>query len=262
MSTKGVAIITGAAQGIGKAVALRLAADGFDIGLNDLPSESQVQKLNAVSDEIKSLGRKVSIVAGDVSDESVVENMVKDVVSALGGLDVMVANAGICELASLVTTSAEQWDETQGVNLRGVFLCFKHAAKQMLEQGRGGRIIGGGSLGGFSGLPMGSAYAASKAGMRALTHSAARELGPSGITVNTYAPGVVVTELTLRNYGAAFLEQQKASCAIGDHGTPEDIAALVAFLASKESRFITGQTVSISLLTETIKLVNITTLFR
>ncbi|TDL14899.1 NAD(P)-binding protein [Rickenella mellea] len=219
MSTKRVAIITGAAQGIGKAIALRLAADGFDIGLNDLPSEEQVQKLKAVSDQIQALGRKACIVAADVSIESAVEGMLKDVMS----------------------TPVEQWDEIQGVNLRGVFLCFKHAAKQMLEQNRGGRLIGGGSLGGFSGLPMGSAYAASKAGMRALTHSAARELGPSGITVNTYAPGVVVTDLTLRNYGAEFLEQQKGSCAIGDHGTPEDVAALVSFLASKESRFITGE---------------------
>ncbi|TDL26768.1 NAD-binding protein [Rickenella mellea] len=245
MSTKRVAIITGAAQGIGKAIALRLAADGFDIGLNDLPSEEQVQKLKAVSDQIQALGRKACIVAADVSIESAVEGMLKDVISTLGGVDVMVANAGVCELSPLVSTPVEQWDEIQGVNLRGVFLCFKHAAKQMLEQNRGGRLIGGGSLGGFSGLPMGSAYAASKAGMRALTHSAARELGPSGITVNTYAPGVVVTDLTLRNYGAEFLEQQKGSCAIGDHGTPEDIAALVSFLSSKESRFITGQTIMI-----------------
>ncbi|KAA1470690.1 acetoin reductase family protein [Dentipellis sp. KUC8613] len=246
MSAK-VAIVTGAAQGIGRAIAVRLAADGFDIGVNDLPTPEQAEKLEELKAEIEKLGRKAIVVAGDVSQEPAVEKIVKDTVAAFGGLDVMVANAGTCELAPVVATPVEQWDATQGVNLRGVFLCFKHAGQQMLAQGkeRGGRLIGGASLGGFSGVPMGGAYSASKAGMRGLTHSAARELGPNGITVNSYAPGIVVTPLTLRNFGAEFLESQKPSCALGDHGTPEDIAALVAFLASKESRFITGQTIMI-----------------
>ncbi|KAF8989820.1 NAD-binding protein [Cyathus striatus] len=244
--SKGVAIITGAAQGLGKAIALRLAADGFDIGLNGRPGTGpQMDKLIAMAEEIKALGRKVYIAPADVSVEADVEKMITDVVAELGGVDVMVANAAVSELAPMVSTPVEQWDHILGVNLRGVFLCFKHAGKQMLEQGRGGRLIGGGSLGGFSGIAMGGAYAASKAGIRALTHSAARELGPNGITVNAYAPGVVVTELTLRNFGAELLEQQKAHCAVNDNGTPEDVAALVSFLASKESRFITGQTIMI-----------------
>nr|A0A1V0QSC6.1 RecName: Full=Short-chain dehydrogenase/reductase eriH; AltName: Full=Erinacine biosynthesis cluster protein H [Hericium erinaceus]ARE72245.1 NAD-binding protein [Hericium erinaceus] len=245
MSAKGVAIITGAAQGIGRAIVVRLAADGFDVAVNDLPNDAQVAKLTELAEEIRATGRKAIVVPGDISQEAIVEKIVADTVEQLGGVDVMVANAGICELSPIVSTSVEQWDTTQAVNLRGVFLCFKHAGKQMLAQGRPGRLIGGGSLGGFSGLPMGSAYAASKAGMRALTHSAARELGPSGITANSYAPGIVATPLTIGNYGQEFLDSQKATCAVNDNGTPEDIAALVSFLASKESRFITGQTIMI-----------------
>ncbi|KAF9002954.1 NAD(P)-binding protein [Cyathus striatus] len=219
MSTsKGVAIVTGAAQGIGKAIVIRLANDGFDIGLTDLSTDEQVKKLEATAEEVRKIGRKAIVVPGDVTSEAEVEKLIKDVVAELGGVDVMVANAGICELAPMVDTPVEMWDKTLSINLRGVFLCFKHAGKQMVAQERGGRLIGGGSLSGFS----------------------ARELGPSGITVNTYAPGVVVTELTLKNYGEAFLEQQKAVAAVNDNGTPEDVAALVAFLASKESRFITG----------------------
>ncbi|TFY57711.1 hypothetical protein EVG20_g8433 [Dentipellis fragilis] len=266
MSAK-VAIVTGAAQGIGRAIAVRLAADGFDVGVNDLPSAEQVEKLEELKAEIEKLGRKAIVVTGDVSQEAAVEKIVKDTVAAFGGLDVMVANAGTCELAPVVASEcthpnlspepaadphahqppSSSGTRRRGVNLRGVFLCFKHAGQQMLAQGkeRGGRLIGGASLGGFSGVPMGGAYSASKAGMRGLTHSAARELGPNGITVNSYAPGIVVTPLTLRNFGAEFLESQKPSCALGDHGTPEDIAALVSFLASKESRFITGQTIMI-----------------
>ncbi|KDR74418.1 hypothetical protein GALMADRAFT_250346 [Galerina marginata CBS 339.88] len=236
-----VAIVTGAAQGIGKAIALRLAKDGYDVGLNDIAA--QENKLADLVEEIHALGRKAVLVPANVSDELAVEKMVSDTVAALGGLDVMVANAGICQLAPLLLTTVEHWDKHQSVNLRGAFLCFKYAAKQMIQQDRGGRIIGGASLAAYSGIPMGAAYSASKGGMRTLTHSAAREWGPNGITVNSYAPGVILTELTLGMYGEVFLEEQKKSAALGDNGTPEDVAGLVSFLASKDARFITGKTI-------------------
>jgi meso-butanediol dehydrogenase/(S,S)-butanediol dehydrogenase/diacetyl reductase len=238
-----VAIITGAAQGIGKAIALRLATDGYDIALNDIPA--QEQKLSLLAAEIHALGRKTVIVLADVSDEPAVEKMVADTVAALGAVDVMVANAGISQPAPLLLTTAEHWDKHLSVNLRGAFLCFKYAAKQMIAQGGGGRIIGGASLASYSGMPMIGAYSASKGGIRTLTHSAAREWGSHGITVNSYAPGVIVTELTLGSYGEAVLEEQKKSAALGDNGSPEDVAGLVSFLASKDARFITGQTIMI-----------------
>ncbi|TFY76370.1 hypothetical protein EWM64_g7643 [Hericium alpestre] len=229
MSAKGVAIITGAAQGIGRAIVVRLAADGFDVAVNDLPNDAQVAKLTELAEEIRATGRKAILVPGDVSQEAVVEKMVTDAVEQLGGVDVMVANAGICELSPIVSTTVEQWDATQATNLRGVFLCFKHAGKQMLAQGRPGAS---------------SAVAPSVASLVS-RWAAPRELGPNGITVNSYAPGIVATPLTVGNYGQEFLDSQKATCAINDNGTPEDIAALVSFLASKESRFITGQTIMI-----------------
>ncbi|PPR07485.1 hypothetical protein CVT26_013455 [Gymnopilus dilepis] len=239
-----VAIVTGSAQGIGRAIALRLAADGYDIALNDVIA--QESKLKALAEDIHALGHRTVLVLADVSDEPSVEKMVNDTVAVLGSVDVMVANAGICQLASLLDSTPEHWDKHQAVNLRGAFLCFKHAAKQMIRQGHGGRIIGGSSVAGHSGTPMVAAYSASKGGIRSLTHAAAREWGQHGITVNSYAPGVIVTELTLGMYGEAFLEEQKKSAALGDNGTPEDVAGLVSFLASKDARFITGQSVGIS----------------
>ncbi|KAF9459221.1 NAD(P)-binding protein [Collybia nuda] len=245
-ATKGVAIVTGAAQGIGRAIALRLALDGFNVGVNDIIS--QQDKLESLSAEIRALGREACIVPADVSDEVSVEKMIKDVVSNLGGVDVMVSNAGICELSPIVNTTSQQWDKHQNVNLRGTFLCFKYAAIQMIEQGRGGSIIGGSSLAGFSGIPMGSAYAASKAGMRTLTHTAAREWGRNKITVNSYAPGMFAAKFLLRlllpdvsHYLLIIsTRQQKNVSAMGENGAPEDIAGLVSFLASKDARFITG----------------------
>jgi NAD(P)-dependent dehydrogenase (short-subunit alcohol dehydrogenase family) len=147
-----VAITTGASQGIGRAIALRLAKDGFDIGLNDIPGKRDA--LQAVAREIEELGRKTHLFPCDVSQDQEVQEMVSSVASALDGLDVMVANAGIniansqTGIGSLTQSSVESWDKVMAVNARGVFLCYKYAAQQMITQGnaRGGRIIGASSL--------------------------------------------------------------------------------------------------------------------
>ncbi|EEB94689.1 hypothetical protein MPER_06455, partial [Moniliophthora perniciosa FA553] len=190
----GVALVTGSAQGIGKAVALRLAKDGFDIALNDITSKHS--QLQDVEREIeKDFGRKTLIVTADVSSDEEVKSMVDKVVEALGGLDVMVANAGVCPVASMLETSAETWERAFAINSRGTFFCYKYAAIQMIKQGRGGRIIGACSSAGKQGRLNSMAYSATKFAVRGMTQSAAWEVTKYGITVNAYAPGVIDTDM-------------------------------------------------------------------
>ncbi|KAF9253993.1 NAD(P)-binding protein [Marasmius fiardii PR-910] len=247
----GTCLITGSAQGIGKAIALRLAKDGFNVALNDLPSkQSELQQLE---NEIKGLGKetKTTIVTGDVSSEAEVKVMVERVAEELEGLDVMIANAGICPSGIMTEMTAEQWDKTFSVNSRGTFLCYKYAAIQMIKQGRGGRIIGASSLAGKRGGAYFSAYSATKFAVRGMTQSAAWELGRHGITVNAYAPDVIDTEMgqgvitDLQKFNPALSKATVfARTPFGRLGEADEVAALVSFLASKDSNFITGQTVS------------------
>ncbi|KAI0067049.1 acetoin reductase family protein [Artomyces pyxidatus] len=247
--SKGVALVTGGARGIGRAVALRLAEDGFDVAINDLPG---TEELKSVATEIEGKGRRSHTFAGDVSQEQDVINMIKSVVDTLGSLDVMVANAGICIMRKVVDTTVETFDHIYAVNARSVMLCYKHAAIQMIAQGRGGRLLAASSLAGKRGSEFFFAYAASKFAVRGLTHAAAIELGKHGITVNAYCPGVTDTTLlrvmdeAVGEDGAQALRKHLiGSTPIGREGTPSDIANLVSFLASKDSGFITGQSISV-----------------
>ncbi|KAK0204239.1 NAD-binding protein [Desarmillaria ectypa] len=251
MGSLGVALITGSAQGIGRAIALRLADDGFHISLNDLPSMGA--ELDVLASEIASKGRKSHIITGDVSSESDVQKMISSTVHALGSLDVMVANAGICIAKSIMSTSTEEWNRIAAVNGRGTFLCYKYAAKQMIDQGHGGRIIGASSTAGKMGSPTIPVYGASKWAIRGLTQSAAHEFGKYGITVNAYAPGPIETGMIASiasiinpaNPEQCYKDARERSD-VGRNGTPADIAGLVSYLASKEASFITGQSVSIN----------------
>ncbi|KAK0218615.1 hypothetical protein EDD85DRAFT_353344 [Armillaria nabsnona] len=195
-TSKGVAVVTGAGQGIGKAIALRLADDGFDIAVNDIALDAKINKLRDVQAEIIEKGRQCGVFPGDVSNEEDVKSIVEGVVNTLGGLDVMVANAGVCPTASVLDYTVEQWDRAFAINTRGAFLCYQYAAKQMIKQGRGGRIIGCSSSAGKQGLAMMSLYGATKSAIRGLTQGAALDLGKFGITVNAYAPGAVDTEMS------------------------------------------------------------------
>ncbi|KAG9309625.1 acetoin reductase family protein [Chiua virens] len=194
---KGVALITGSAQGIGRGIALRLANDGYDIALNDVLSKRD--ELRAVAGDIEQIGRRTLLVPADVSVEEEVKGMIQEVVKELGSLDVMIANAGIARIATLVSTELADWEQVMAINARGPFLCYKYAAQQMIKQGRGGRIIGASSIQGLRGQPFHAAYCASKFAIRGLTHSAAQELGRYNITVNCYAPGTIITEMSQTN---------------------------------------------------------------
>ncbi|KAJ7486784.1 hypothetical protein FB451DRAFT_773364 [Mycena latifolia] len=196
MSSKGIALVTGAAQGIGRAVALRLADDGFDVAINDIASNSE--KLELLVDEIQKKGQESSTCIADVSQEDQVKAMVELVVERHGGLDVMVANAGVLGRYGLplIEVTTEEWDRVMNTNARGTFLCYKYAGIQMIKQGRGGRIIGASSRAGKQGQATQGPYSASKFAVRGLTQAAAQEFGSHGIRVNAYAPGPIDTPMS------------------------------------------------------------------
>ncbi|KAK0218618.1 hypothetical protein EDD85DRAFT_780825 [Armillaria nabsnona] len=249
---KGVAVVTGAAQGIGKAIALRLADDGLDVAVNDIALDVKITKLQEVQTEIIQKGCQCGVFPGDVSNEEDVKSMVEGVVDTLGGLDVMVANAGVFPTASVLDYTVDQWDRTFAINTRGVFLCYQYAAKQMIKQGRGGRIIGCSSSAGKQGpvsplscVAMMSLYGATKSAIRGLTQGAALDLGKFGIIVNAYAPGAVDTEMsreTALQQGnmEEIIKLNVARSAVDYIGQPEDVAGFVSYLASKEARYMTG----------------------
>ncbi|KAK0235119.1 NAD(P)-binding protein [Armillaria nabsnona] len=248
MTERPVALVTGSARGIGRAIALRLANDGFNLVLNDVAS--QKENLENLCSEIEALGKKALIYVADVSREDEVKAMVDKTVEVLGRLDVMVANAGIClRLSGLMDTTAEEWDQVFAVNTRGVFLCYKYAAIQMVKQGWGGRIIGANSLAGMRAQSRVCPYSSSKFAVRGLTQSAAVELGPHQITVNAYAPGFIDTHLSRSMLPgedfAKHVRQSENTVALKKTGQPGDLASLVSYLASPESQFMTGQTISV-----------------
>ncbi|EMD34721.1 hypothetical protein CERSUDRAFT_116913 [Gelatoporia subvermispora B] len=244
-----VALVTGAAQGMGLAIALRLAEDGLDVAVNDITSKSEALQ-QAVS-QIEAKGRRAVAVSGDISSEADVKAMVDRAVDALGGLDVMVANAGIAVMAGLLETTVEDWDRIFSINARGAMLCYKYAALQMIKQGRGGRIIGASSTSGKLASINLCAYSAAKSVVRSLTQAAAQELQPYNITVNAYAPGLVNTPMVqhpddVKNGGPV-------STATKTFGLPEGtkvmdpgvIANLVSYLVHPKTDFMTGQTIAV-----------------
>jgi NAD(P)-dependent dehydrogenase (short-subunit alcohol dehydrogenase family) len=248
------AFVTGGARGLGRAVAERLVRDGADVALLDVD-----ETVDRTAREIAELraGSEVLAIRGDVSREADVDRAVGEAVAALGGLDLLVNNAGIGgPTAPLVDTSVEAVRRVLEVNLLGAFLVARAVARVMLEQGGGGCIVNIGSIFGQQGVAGSAAYCASKGGITLLTHSLALELAPFGIRVNTIAPGNMATEMhfqDLRERAAASgrsLEEEiarvVATIPLGRHGTGEDIAGAVAWLASPDAAYVTGQTIGVN----------------
>lgn len=245
------AMVTGAAGGIGRAIALRLARDGLAVTVVDLASNAA--ELAAVVAEVTSTGAPAIAVTADVTSADDVDAAVDAHVEAFGGLDVMVANAGIAVTAPLLETTAEQWQRTIDVNLGGVFHCYQAAGRQMVAQGRGGRLIAAASVAAHRGGKWQGAYSASKFAIRGLSQSVAQELAEHGITVNVYSPGVVHTPLwesideamTSRQgtpLGSA-MAGMTAAIPLGRLETPNDVAGVVSFLASPDADYVTGQSI-------------------
>ena len=237
---KPVSLITGARRGIGRVIALRLAADG-PVALNDI--EPGKDELETVADEIRTAGGEALVVTGDVTNSEDVDAVVKQVVADLGRLDVLVNNAGITRDGLLIRMSDDQWRSVIEVNLTGAFLCSRAAAKVMLRQ-RSGRIINMASVVGVMGNAGQANYSASKAGLIGLTKSMARELASRGITVNAIAPGFIVSPMT-DELGDEAKEKLFSLIPLGRLGTPEDVADAVAFFASPAASYITGQVLKV-----------------
>ncbi len=248
-----MALVTGAARGIGRGIAVRLAADGLDVAVNDI--EENENELEEVAESVRGAGRRALTVTADVSDPGEVEGMVGRVADELGRLDVMVANAGIAQVKPILEITPEDFDGLMSVNLRGVFLCYQAAARQMIRQGSGGKIIGAASIAAHKGFAMLGHYSASKWAVRGLTQAAAQEWAEHGITVNAYCPGIVGTAMweqideQMGAYSGAgkgeTLAEFSQLIALGRVETPEDVACFVSYLASKDSDYMTGQSVMI-----------------
>ncbi|KAI0691112.1 NAD-P-binding protein [Cytidiella melzeri] len=250
MSTR-VAFVTGGAQGIGEAIALRLAQDGLDVAILDVRGKED--QMRAVAQKIIDLGRRSHWVVGDVADETSVKDSVASVVESLGSLDVMIANAGICTTfgKTVLESTTEEWNSMYNVNVLGTMLCFKYAALQMIKQGRGGRLIGACSICGKQGQAGLGAYCASKFAIRGLTHVMSKELKEHNITVNSYAPGFIHTAMIShpdddKNGGnGSVVKSLLGFPPEGPSAGPSVVTGLVSYLAQPESSFVTGQIMSV-----------------
>ncbi|KIW08873.1 uncharacterized protein PV09_00797 [Verruconis gallopava] len=246
------AIITGSSRGIGKAIALRLADDGYDICINDVMANKA--GIDDVVAQIRSKGRKATGFVADVSKLSEVDDMVQHSVSELGNLDTMVANAGIAQVKALLDLNEKDLRRMFEVNVFGVYNCYVSAARQMIAQKTPGKLIGCASIVAFKPFPLLSHYSASKWAVRGLTQAMAMEMAEHKITVNCYAPGIVGTAMWElideqlaakkgKKKGEMMKKYVEELTALGRASTPEDLQGLLSFLSSSDSDFMTGQTV-------------------
>jgi len=229
--------VTGSARGIGREIALRLAEAGASIVVSDVADAAPV------AEEIRKMGQKSLAVVADVTSASDVAAMVEKVIAEYGRIDILVNNAGIARDQLLLRMSDEDWEAVLNVNLKSVFLCTRAVLRPMVKQ-RWGRIISISSIVGIVGNPGQANYASSKAGIIGFTKTIAREVGSRGITANAIAPGFIVSKMTDQLSEAQKGEMLKR-IPLGFLGTPRDVAEAVAFLASEEARYITGQVLGV-----------------
>src|SRR5690625_4093436 len=240
MLNEKVALVTGASRGIGRAIALEFAKQGANVAVNYAGSEDKAQE---VVEELSQLGVKAFKIQADVSNESSVKNMIKEVINQFGRLDILVNNAGVNKDNLLMRMKGSEFDQVINTNLKGVFLCTKAVTRQMMKQ-KAGRIVNIASIVGVSGNPGQANYVAAKAGVIGLTKTTAKELASRNILVNAVAPGFISTDMT-----DALTEEQRKEMLdmipLDKLGSPEDVARVVRFLASEDANYITGQTLHI-----------------
>jgi 3-oxoacyl-[acyl-carrier protein] reductase len=234
-----VALITGGARGIGQAIALTFAKEGADIVVADVNLEI-AQK---TASEIENLGAKALALEMDVTNYDLVEAGINKILDKMGKVDILVNNAGITKDNLVLRMSQAEWDAVINVNLKGTFNCIKAVSRPMVKQ-RSGRIISIASIIGLMGNPGQANYAASKAGIIALTKTIAKELASRNINANAVAPGFIQTEMTAK-LPEDIRKKMLEAIPLAKLGTPQDVANLCLFLASDESSYITGQTITI-----------------
>ena len=242
------AVVTGAGRGMGRAISLDLAEAGANVAVADIDREN----VEGTSEEVKELGRESVAIHADMGSVADIDRMIAEAKDAFGRIDIIVNNAGVTRYLYVMDVEEEDWDRIHRVNAKGVFFCMQRAAREMIAQGNGGRIINIASVAGkgYSGTSN-AAYAASKGAVLAMTMIAAHQLAPHNINVNAICPGVTVTELSINNMrqraestGVSMAELEQARDAripLGRANTPEDIAAMARFLAGPGARNITGQ---------------------
>ena len=235
-----VALITGAARGIGKAIALRFASEGADIAFTDLAIDDNGR---ATEEEIRALGVRVKGYASNAANFDEAHKTVEEVVKDFGGLDILVNNAGITKDGLMLRMSEAQWDAVIAVNLKSAFN-FVHACVPVMMRRRGGSIINMASVVGVHGNAGQANYAASKAGMIALAKSVAQEMGPKGIRANAIAPGFIETAMT-EALPDSVREEWKKKIPLRRGGTPDDVADVAVFLASNLSSYVSGQVIQV-----------------
>ena len=236
-----VALITGAARGIGKQIALAFAREGADIAFTDLKPDEQS---SATRDELEAIGVKVRFYASDAADFAAAHQVVEQVMADFGRLDILVNNAGITRDTLLMRMTEQQWDEVINVNLKSAFN-FTHAVTPVMMRQRSGSIISLSSVVGLNGNAGQANYAASKAGIIALTKSVAKELGSRGIRANAIAPGFILTDMT-KALKEETLQQFVSMIPMRRGGEPEEVAKVALFLASDLSSYVSGQVIQVN----------------
>jgi len=235
-----VAIVTGGGRGIGRAIALKLAEVGATVVVSDILEE----EAEAVAGEIKTAGGQSLACPADVSQAADVARLVEATVEACGRIDILVNNAGVARDQLLLRMSEEDWDKVLDVDLKSVFLCTKAVLRHMLKK-RWGRIISLSSIAGLAGNPGQANYSSAKAGIIGFTRTVAMEVGSHSVTVNAIAPGFIETDMT-KKIKEEQRQQIKEHIPLDRFGTPRDVAEAVAFLASEEAGYITGQVLSVN----------------
>jgi len=236
-----VALVTGAARGIGRAIAIFLARPGLTLYLNDIALGEEASR---TQQEVTGRGAQAKLIEFNVADAGQVQQAVDEILKESGRLDLLVNNAGITRDNLILRMKEEEWDAVLAVNLKGAYNCIRAVSKAMVKQ-RFGRIINISSVVGVMGNAGQANYVASKAGLIGLTKAVARELASRNITVNAVAPGFIQTEMT-ESLPAKVKEEMLAQIPLGRFGTPEEVAQAVAFLASDAAAYLTGQVIHVN----------------